>query len=145
MIINKAHWIAEGDNLRFSMPIGKVDQERRTVSGFATLDNVDKFLNTKQDNLQLSVSHTVSAYNIFYLDEFFTWCYSIGLPKPWLGRVHTPVHMRPTVWKDKKFIIEHLAKSKHPDIKNYIWKLEEWIIRSLSHFGVTGERREGRV
>jgi uncharacterized protein YoxC len=42
MIINKAHWITEGDNVRFSMPIGKVDQERRIVSGFATLDNVDK-------------------------------------------------------------------------------------------------------
>jgi uncharacterized protein Yka (UPF0111/DUF47 family) len=42
MNINKAHWITDGDSVRFSMPIGKVDQERRTVSGFATLDNVDK-------------------------------------------------------------------------------------------------------
>jgi tetrahydromethanopterin S-methyltransferase subunit B len=42
MTINKAHWITDGDNVRFSMPIGKVDQERRIVSGFATLDNVDK-------------------------------------------------------------------------------------------------------
>jgi hypothetical protein len=42
MIINKAHWVTDGTNVRFSMPIGKVDQERRIVSGFATLDNVDK-------------------------------------------------------------------------------------------------------
>jgi uncharacterized protein YoxC len=42
MIINKAQWTTDGDNVRFSMPIGKVDQERRIVSGFATLDNVDK-------------------------------------------------------------------------------------------------------
>lgn len=42
MTINKAHWITSGDNVRFSMPIGKIDQERRIVSGFATLDNVDK-------------------------------------------------------------------------------------------------------
>jgi len=42
MNINKAHWITDGDNVRFSMPIGKVDQERRIVSGFATLDNIDK-------------------------------------------------------------------------------------------------------
>lgn len=42
MIINKAHWVTDGDNVRFSMPIGKIDQERRIVSGFATLDNVDK-------------------------------------------------------------------------------------------------------
>jgi hypothetical protein len=42
MLINKAHWVTEGDNVRLSMPIGKVDVERRMVSGFATLDNVDK-------------------------------------------------------------------------------------------------------
>jgi hypothetical protein len=42
MNINKAHWVTDGDNVRLSMPIGKVDVERRTVSGFATLDNVDR-------------------------------------------------------------------------------------------------------
>ena len=38
----KAHWDTEGDSVRLSMPFSKVDEERRTVSGFATLDNVDK-------------------------------------------------------------------------------------------------------
>ena len=42
MIINKAHWVTDGENVRLSMPIGKVDIERRMVSGFATLDNIDK-------------------------------------------------------------------------------------------------------
>jgi hypothetical protein len=42
MNINKAQWVTDGDNVRLSMPIGKVDKERRIVSGFATLDNVDK-------------------------------------------------------------------------------------------------------
>lgn len=32
-----------------------------------------------------------------------------------------------------------------PDIKKYVWQLEEWIIRTLTQFDVTGERREGRV
>lgn len=32
-----------------------------------------------------------------------------------------------------------------PDIKHYIWQLEEWIIRSLATFGVAGARRAGRV
>lgn len=32
-----------------------------------------------------------------------------------------------------------------PDIKKYIWMLEEWIIRTLAEFDVMGERREGRV
>ena len=42
MIISKAHWNSDGDNLRLSMPLTKVDKERRIVSGFASLDNVDK-------------------------------------------------------------------------------------------------------
>ena len=42
MTIQKAHWNTEGDNVRLSMPFSKVDKERRMVSGFATLDNVDK-------------------------------------------------------------------------------------------------------
>lgn len=42
MRFEKAHFDLEGDNLRFAVPIVKVDQENRTVSGFATLDNVDK-------------------------------------------------------------------------------------------------------
>jgi hypothetical protein len=42
MNINKASWVTDGDNVRLSMPFGKVDQERRLVSGFASLDNVDK-------------------------------------------------------------------------------------------------------
>jgi hypothetical protein len=40
--MQKAHWDTEGDNVRLSMPFTKVDKERRVVSGFATLDNVDK-------------------------------------------------------------------------------------------------------
>jgi len=36
-------------------------------------------------------------------------------------------------------------RQKQPDIKRYVWQLEEWIIRSLADFGINGERREGRV
>lgn len=40
--IIKAHFSSDGDDIRFSMPIAKVDQERRIVSGFATMDNIDR-------------------------------------------------------------------------------------------------------
>lgn len=40
--INKAHFDLDGDNVRLTMPIAKVDEERRIVSGFATLDNIDR-------------------------------------------------------------------------------------------------------
>jgi hypothetical protein len=42
MTIIKAHWDTDGDLVRLSMPFAKVDKDRRMVSGFATLDNVDK-------------------------------------------------------------------------------------------------------
>jgi hypothetical protein len=42
MTISKAHWNTEGDNVRLSLPFAKVDKERRIVSGFASLDNLDK-------------------------------------------------------------------------------------------------------
>jgi len=31
------------------------------------------------------------------------------------------------------------------DIRCHVWRLEEWMIRALAHFGVRGERRDGRV
>lgn len=40
--ISKAHWNSDGENLRLSMPLTKVDEQRRIVSGFASLDNLDK-------------------------------------------------------------------------------------------------------
>ncbi len=42
MEISKVHWESIGNDLRLSMPIAKIDIEKRTVSGFATLDNIDR-------------------------------------------------------------------------------------------------------
>jgi archaellum component FlaC len=59
MNINKAHWSTKGDNLRLSMPFAKVDEERRIVSGFATLDNLDK-----QDDI-VTQEASVAAFEKF--------------------------------------------------------------------------------
>ena len=83
-------------------------------------NNITEYVG-KQRQVMLSVSHTVSAYNIYYLDEFFAWCYNQGLPRPWLGRVHNPVHMRPTVWPVhvRDIIAEHLLLSQNADVQNW--------------------------
>jgi lipoyl(octanoyl) transferase len=36
-------------------------------------------------------------------------------------------------------------QQRGPDLRAYIWGLEEWLIRTLDQFGVRGERRAGRV
>ncbi|MDY0028796.1 MAG: lipoyl(octanoyl) transferase LipB [Pseudobdellovibrionaceae bacterium] len=44
------------------------------------------------------------------------------------------------------YMIQDLKKRQQtPDIKKYVWQLEEWVIRALAEFDVHGERRAGRV
>ena len=66
----------------------------------ALTHNVQQYVELERTarNIRLSVSHTVSAYNILYIPEFIAWANSAGLPTPWLGRAHNPAHMRPEVW-----------------------------------------------
>ena len=36
-------------------------------------------------------------------------------------------------------------KKRGPDVRKFVWNLEEWVIQALAGFNVKGERREGRV
>ena len=42
MNIEKSYWSSNGENINLSVPFTKVNREKRTVSGFATLDNIDQ-------------------------------------------------------------------------------------------------------
>ena len=42
MNIEKSLWSSNGDSISLSVPFTKVNREKRTVSGFATLDNLDQ-------------------------------------------------------------------------------------------------------
>lgn len=42
MNMQKVNWQNDGDNIRLTMPISKVDVEKREVSGWASLDNIDQ-------------------------------------------------------------------------------------------------------
>jgi hypothetical protein len=114
-------------NIDIQLSIDGIDQRYEYIrypGKWTVLDaNTDRYLEKKRTmtNLELSVSHTVSAYNIFYLDEFFAWCYTKSLPRPWLGRVHTPAHMRPEIWpqKAKEFIMQKLLQSQNTDVQTW--------------------------
>jgi lipoyl(octanoyl) transferase len=36
-------------------------------------------------------------------------------------------------------------RQRDKDVRQHVWRLEEWVIRVLKQFGVTSERREGRI
>jgi len=42
------------------------------------------------------------------------------------------------------YVMLDLQRRK-PDLRRYIWQLEEWTIRALAQFNVRGERRAGRI
>ena len=85
--------------------------------------NIDRYLALVGQNskFKLSVAHTVSAYNIRYLDEFFSWCQCIGLPTPWTGKLHRPHHLRPSVWPEsvRLDMIDCLNISKHSQLQHW--------------------------
>jgi radical SAM protein with 4Fe4S-binding SPASM domain len=85
--------------------------------------NIDQYLELQQrmSNVRLSIAHTVSAFNIFYLEEFVTWCQQTGLPRPWMGKLHKPMHLRPSVWPDlaKLAIVNKLQSSIINDVR--VW------------------------
>ena len=49
-------------------------------------------LQKQYNNIQLSISHTVSIFTVYYLPEFLNWCREEELPEPYLGLLSDPEH-----------------------------------------------------
>ena len=85
--------------------------------------NVNQYLEyqLKEQTFSISIAHTVSAYNIFYLDEFFAWCKQTGLPIPWMGKLHRPAHLRSSIWPEpaRTMIIDRLLDSANQEVLNW--------------------------
>lgn len=103
-----------GDRFEYLRYPAKWDGIVNNVKGFIAHEKANA-------NFRLSVAHTVSGFNVYYIDEFVTWCNDIGLPKPWLSKLHNPNHLRPTVWPNtaKQCIIEKLLTSQWPEVRNW--------------------------
>ncbi len=78
-------------------------------------------------NIQLSISHNLSVFTIFYLPEFYQWCLDEGLPNPWLGRLHRPEYYRFSVFpqEGKQAVIDKLNSSPHSEVRYWTCWLEE--------------------
>jgi hypothetical protein len=59
MNIEKSLWTSHGSDINLSVPFTKVNREKRTVSGFATLDNID------QTNDVVTAEASVKAFENF--------------------------------------------------------------------------------
>lgn len=46
-----------------------------------------------QTNIQLTISHTVSIFTVYYLPEFLHWCLKEKLPSPYLGLLVDPNYL----------------------------------------------------
>ena len=87
-------------------------------------NNVKKYQSAQKQysNIQLSISHTVSVFNIFYLPEFFAWCYKEQLPEPYLGMVEFPVQYNVQVLPNdvKNKIVSKLLTAKFNNVVNFL-------------------------
>lgn len=85
-------------------------------------ENVNLFTAITSPNIQISVSHTVSIFNVFYLPEFIKWCLQNKLGKPYLGLVSDPKWYSIKVLPDSvKFLIrDKLDRFILPEIVSYM-------------------------
>lgn len=73
--------------------IGNRFEYIRWPGKWETLLHIVKQFNDKSkelSNIKLSVSHTVSVFNVYYLPEFVIWCLQTGLNMPYFGLVSSP-------------------------------------------------------
>jgi sulfatase maturation enzyme AslB (radical SAM superfamily) len=78
-----------------------------------TYNNIKEYQKHWKNNIQLSISHTVSIFNVFYLNQFIDWCKYEELPDPYLGLVSKPDQYSITTLspKTKEYLSKHLTKS----------------------------------
>lgn len=82
-------------------------------------NNIKKYQQIQKTyyNLVLSVGHTVSVFNVFYLPEFIIWCFKEKLPQPYIGMVEYPdyYNVRSLTAKVKQQIKNKLNQSSKFD------------------------------
>ena len=105
--------------------IEKVYEYIRYPGNWNEVYNNIKFYQHKQKeyaNIKLSVSNTISIFNIFYLDQFIDWCHKEELPEPYLGLVSKPEHFSITCLstETKKYLNQHLVNELTVPIKSYM-------------------------
>jgi MoaA/NifB/PqqE/SkfB family radical SAM enzyme len=89
-------------------------------------DNILQYIEYRdtKPNIQLSISHTVSIFNVYYLPEFVKWCLQHRLEKPYLGMLTKPKYYNIKVLPDsvKLKITEKLDSFNLENVISYMNK-----------------------
>lgn len=109
--------------------VGKKAEYIRTGCSWPVVEenlSIFKQLRNEHPNLNLECHPTISALNIFYLDELFTWLEENNINK-FYDFCYYPEEYSFQLFTDKQKekIIDHLKKSKH-DMGPIIAHIEKW-------------------
>lgn len=76
----------------------------------------------RRNNMKLSISHTVSIFNVLELNNFFIWCMKEKLPEPYLGMVENPSHYNVKTLPEhvKKLVKNRLSPAKFSAVTNFM-------------------------
>lgn len=89
-------------------------------------ENIQQYISRQQQesNLQLSISHSVSIFNVYYLPEFTRWCLQQGLGRPYLGLVNEPVryNIKSLPQSVKEKISEKITRFKFENVVSYMYE-----------------------
>jgi MoaA/NifB/PqqE/SkfB family radical SAM enzyme len=86
--------------------------------------NIAKYIAQRDQlpNIQISVSHSVSIFTVYYLPEFIKWCLQNNLGKPYLGMVADPkiynIKVLPQHIKDQ--IVKKLSRYNLTNVLQYM-------------------------
>lgn len=91
--------------------------------------NIKKYQTLKKENknINLSISLTISAFTIYYVDDFVLWCLKEKLPFPYFNQLTYSIYNRASVFKKetKNIIRKKLLSSKSKKIKNLVSWLDQ--------------------
>ena len=128
--------------------IGAQFEYNRWPAKWSEVDsNIQQYIAQRElcNNLQLSISHSVSIFTVYYLPEFVKWCLQNKLGKPYLGLVAEPkmynIKCLPIAIKDK--ISEKISRFKFENVVSYMYKedLSEQFDKSLQFIELLDKQR----
>jgi len=100
---------------------GKFEYMRWPANWKIAYQNIKRYQENQKmrNNIQLSISHTVGALNVYDVSEFIDWCLAEGFHRPYTGLVSSPVHynLRNLPQHVKEGIRDRLMQSTHEECR----------------------------